>query len=273
MQIKKEKIRNIDENELDDVVWRYLTFPKFISLLTYGALWFPKLNILQDQFEGTMPIPTEDRMQESHQEWKTAFPPYLHEQIDGMAKANIKDGRELTVVNCWFLGAEESQVMWDKYVTANEGLAVKSTIRKLATHVFVEPEFSYIGKVKYVDFESHKMTLYEASQACERAFLKKERFAHEEEIRLSSMSIKTPGCVSTNGVPYTQQDIAGKNMNNFENTGLYIGVNLSKLIDTIVLAPNASEWFELLIKRIVQLSNLAITIKRSGLEKENADGF
>jgi len=58
MQIKKEKIKNIDENELDNVVWRYLTFPKFISLLAYGALWFSKLNILQDKYEGTMPAMT-----------------------------------------------------------------------------------------------------------------------------------------------------------------------------------------------------------------------
>ncbi len=131
-------------------------------------------------------------------------------------------------------------------------------------------ENSYVGKVKYVDFESHKMSLYDANQAPERAFLTKENFAHEQEIRISSMNIKTPGCVGINGIPYTQQDISGKNMNNFENAGLYIRVNLAKLIDSIVLAPNAPEWFELLIKRIMQLSNLAITIKQSGLEKINA---
>lgn len=270
MQIQKENFERIDDNELDNVVWRYLTFPKFISLLSYSALWFPKLNILQDQFEGTMPTLTENYMQESHQKWKKVFPPHLHEQIDGMAKVNIEDGRVLTVVNCWFLDAEESQTMWDEYVKGNEGLAVKSTIKKLATHVYVEPQFSYIGKVKYVDFETHKMSLYEANQAHERAFLKKEKFAHEQEIRISSMNIKTLGCVGINGIPYTQQDISGKNMNNFENAGLYIRVNLAKLIDSIVLAPNAPEWFELLIKRIMQLSNLSITIKRSGLEKINA---
>jgi len=69
------------------------------------------------------------------------------------------------------------------------------------------------------------------------------------------------------GKPLAKEGYTGKNMNNFENSGLYIGVELKKLIDSIVLAPNATKWFELLVKRIMQLSNLAIRIERSGLEK------
>ncbi|MGA2915294.1 MAG: DUF2971 domain-containing protein [Sedimentisphaerales bacterium] len=271
MQIKKENIKNIDENELDNVVWRYLTFPKFISLLVYGALWFPKLNILQDQFEGYIPSKVQNKMHNEHQKLKKLFHPDLHQQIDEMLIKNVKDGRELTVVNCWFLGEHESKQMWDEYVGSTEGVAIKSTIRKLSTYIYVYPEFSHIGKVKYVDLSSYELSSYEANQAHERAFLKdKNKYSHENEVRITSMSIKTPTCVNINGKPLTTEEYSGKNMNNFENAGLYIRVNLPELIDTIVLSPNVPEWFELLIKRIMQLSNLAITIKRSGLEKTNA---
>ncbi|MFQ5687081.1 MAG: DUF2971 domain-containing protein [Candidatus Scalindua sp.] len=269
MQIKKENIKDISENELDYTIWRYLTFSKFISLLTYGSLWFPKLNILQDQFEGNLPTPARESLEASHQKWKTKFPPNLHNQFDEMAKRNVEDGRELTVVNCWFLDESESPEMWDDYVQNNEGVAIRSTVRKLATHVFTEPQFSSIGKVRYVDFASHDMTIYHASQASERAFLKRDCLKHEQEVRIVTLNFKTPACVDMNGIPYTQEQIAGKNMNNFENAGLYIRVNLEKLIDSIVIAPQAPGWFELLIKRIMGLSQLNIEIKRSELEPQN----
>ncbi len=36
-------------------IWRYFTFPKFISLLVTKALWFSKLSILTDALEGMTP--------------------------------------------------------------------------------------------------------------------------------------------------------------------------------------------------------------------------
>lgn len=267
MQIKKTNFKNISENELDEIVWRYITFPKFISLLTYGSLWFSKLYILQDQYEGMLPTATKSLMHKNYQKWKETFTsPDSHKQIDEMPDRNVSDGRELTVVNCWFLGNSESQKMWNDYVKNSEGVAIKSTIRKLAIYVYVEPEYSHIGKVKYVNFDSYKMSLYDAHQAPERAFLKSKDFEHEQEIRIATMSIKTAACVNMNGIPYSSEEIAGKNMNNFENPGLYIRVNIEKLFDTIVLAPQAPEWFELLVKRIIELSKLNINIMRSELE-------
>lgn len=266
MQIKKENIKNIPENELDGTVWRYLTFSKFISLLAYGSLWFPKLNILQDQYEGTLPNPAKQTLQQSHENWKKFLPSELHGQIGEMAERNIKDGRELTVVSCWFLGDSESLKMWKDFVTNNEGVAIKSTIRKLATHVYVEPEFSHIGKVKYVDFTSHDMSTYHGSQAHERAFLKSNHLQHEQEVRLVTLSIKTPACVGMDGKPYAPAQVTGKNMNNFENPGLYVRVNIEKLVDSITLVPQANKWFEMLIKRIIEMSKLNIQVKRSGLE-------
>ncbi len=158
MNINKINIRNMAESELDEPVWRYLTFSKFASLLTYGALWFPKLNILQDQFEGMLTKPAEKAMHEDLKDWKNTFTsPEHHKMIDDMPRNNIEDGREQTVVNCWFFGKTESQKMWDDYVGSTEGLAIKSTTRKLASNIYVNPEVSMIGKVRYVDFDSYEL--------------------------------------------------------------------------------------------------------------------
>lgn len=262
---------NLDKSELDLCAWRYLTFSKFISLITYRALWFPKLNILRDQYEGSLPARTEAQMHQNNQKWKSKFTSSEHQkQIDAWPSDNVNDGRELTIVNCWFIDTIESKRMWDEYVGSSEGVAIRSTIRKLATYVYAYPEWSHIGKVKYVDLQSYGMTTYKGSQAHERAFLKdKEKYSHEQEVRLTSMSIKSPGCAGMDGKPLTKEDYTGKNMNNFENPGLYIGVELKKLMDSIVLAPNAPKWFELLVKRIVALSGLDCGVERSQTENNS----
>jgi len=46
----KAQFYNLTEDELDSVAWRYLTFPKFIHLISYGALWFCRLEYLIDKF-------------------------------------------------------------------------------------------------------------------------------------------------------------------------------------------------------------------------------
>ena len=96
-----QNIKNIPPEYLDRRVWRYVTFSKFMSVLTYNAIWFAKLNILQDKFEGTMPPATNRVVQASHQQWKEVFrSPEFQRQIDNWSDDNIQNGRELLVVNC-----------------------------------------------------------------------------------------------------------------------------------------------------------------------------
>lgn len=265
------KLRNIGVADLEKTVWRYMSFPKFISLMTYQALWFSKLNMLQDNYEGTIPSKVKQRMHEQNQKYKVQFnTPEFRRQINRWPEVNESDGRELLVVNCWFLGERESEEMWNKYGGSNEAVAIKSTIGRLTKHVLVprDEHVSHIGLVSYVNHDSHEMSEYEAHQAHERAFLKdKEQFSHEQEVRLATLNFKTTSCASTEGRPYTLQEVSGKHMNNFENLGLYVGVHLDKLITEVVICPDAEDWFVKLITRIVELSKLPAAVSRSRLNK------
>jgi hypothetical protein len=69
------------------------------------------------------------------------------------------------------------------------------------------------------------------------------------------------------GSPLRPDEYEGASMNNFQNRGLFIQADLAKLIKATVLAPGASAWFELLIKRIVMLSGLGSPVVRSKLEE------
>jgi hypothetical protein len=80
------------------------------------------------------------------------------------------------------------------------------------------------------------------------------------------MSIRGPMCVNMDGTVPTPAEYEGAKMNNFENPGLYVQVDLRNLINATVLAPGAALWFELLVRRVVHLSGLGSPILRSSLE-------
>jgi hypothetical protein len=111
------------------------------------------------------------------------------------------------------------------------------------------------------------MSHYEANQAQERAFLKRLKFEHENEVRVVAMNFKGPMCVNMEGEILKPEEYQGAGMNNFENPGLYIRSDLSGLITATVLAPGAPKWFELLVRRIVRLSKFGAPVERSRLEK------
>ncbi len=265
--VRRMKLRNLGGTDLEKTVWRYMSFAKFISLMTYQALWFSKLNILEDTYEGMIPANVKRQMHDDNQRFKAGFDiPEFHRQIDRWLDKNEEDSRELLVVSCWFLGESDSERMWREYGRSNEAIAIKSTVGRLARYVLVprDEHVSHLGLVSYVDHDSHEMSAYEAHQGHERAFLKnKERFAHEQEIRIVTLNIKTTSCATMEGKPYTEEEVAGKNMNNFENPGLYVGVHLKGLLTEVVVSPTAQDWFEKLVRRNVELSQLPAHVSRS----------
>ena len=52
-------------------------------------------------------------------------------------------------------------------------------------------------------------------------------------------------------------------MNNFDNPGLYVGVHLKGLLTEVVISSNAQDWFEKLVKRIVELNQFPAQVTRS----------
>jgi hypothetical protein len=117
-------------------IWRYLTIPKFVSLVTTQALWFSKLQILDDHLEGTVPEPVRTKMKNHFGEMEGWFPDEQRKhQVRRFVEVNEYDGRELIVANCWFIGEHESKGMWDNYARGSDGVAVRSDARTLANVV------------------------------------------------------------------------------------------------------------------------------------------
>ncbi|MET4478003.1 DUF2971 domain-containing protein [Bradyrhizobium sp. F1.13.3] len=263
------QLRHSTEAELNLHVWRYLTFPKYVSMMIYSALWFAKLKTLlsMDADEGAMPVIAAREMTERYLQWEIIKNnPGFTEQIKNSSNRNVEDGRELTLANCWFCSEEESSAMWRDYAGSHEGVAVVSTIKLLRQHVYCDPQFSSIGRVQYVDLSSHVMSHYEANQAGERAFLKGNGFAAEREVRMTTMSIRGPMCVNLDGTDMRPDQYSGLGMNNFDCPGLYIKADLRSLIRRTVLAPDAPVFLEHLVRKMSHLAGVDSPVERSSLE-------
>lgn len=216
----------MDENTSREIVWRYFTFPKFVSLLELGALWMCLLRNLLDQFEGTLPDRTRKTMIANNLKWKEVFPqPELQQQLSSMTERNVEDGRDLLVVNCWFLGETESKRMWDEYAGSTEGVAIRSTLARLEGAILAKQEFTTIGRVKYVDLPEHDMGTYQGHQAHERALLKQKEYSFESEVRIVTMNLVCPGCLNADGSSPTQTQLSGPGMYDPNRPGLYLQVN------------------------------------------------
>jgi len=250
-----------------DTVWRYLTFAKFISLLELRALWMSRLGGLIDQFEGTLPDKTREDIIASDLKWKTTFEgrPELQDQLAGMTDRNVADGRDVLVVNCWFLGESESPQMWKEYVGSTEGVAIRSTLKRLDQSILAKQEFTTIGKVNYVDFSEYDMGIYNGSRAGERALLKGKRYSFENEVRIVTHNLVCPGCLNPDGSPPTKTQLDGTGMYDPNRPGLYLQVNLTVLIETVITAPGAAPWFNDLVGKFCKRYQLDATVEKSKL--------
>lgn len=256
----------MEQGASDETVWRYLTFPKFVSVLELRALWMCRLRDLQDRFEGTLPNRTRTAMTAEHMRWRAAFPePELQQQLAAMAERNVADGRDLLVVNCWFLGAHESKRMWEEYASLDEGVAIRSVLARLNGAILAKQEFTRIGKVQYIDFPNYDMSIYQGHQADERALLKRSEYSHENEIRIITMNLVCPGCLNANGSPPTPTQLGGPGMYDPSRPGLYLQVDLNVLIEAVVTAPGAAPWLHDLVSRLCRRYSVQCPVERSGL--------
>jgi hypothetical protein len=261
-----EKLR-LGDLERHLTIWRYLTFPKFISLLATSALWFSKLGVLEDALEGTIPGPTRAQMKSQDRAMEDWFPDeWRKQQVRGFVERNEEDGRELVVANCWFVGERESRPMWDAYVKNDEGVAIRSTAECLANSLFVSHECWWMGKVKYVDLASYdRMDVYEGHQAYLRAFLKDEKYASENELRVATMNWVTPGCLNPDGSPQTERQKSGL-VYSRDRGGILVGANLGRLMKEIRTAPGTSEWHHNLIALLISGARIPCPVVRSEYE-------
>lgn len=226
----------------DDIkIWRYLDFTKLVSILDKRALFFIRSDLLTDIFEGSYPKvnienPTFKLLDEQ-----------TGENISEKLSEIRRNFRKLTFLNCWHINNYESAAMWKLYLKSDEGVAIQSTFKQLA-QCFETEKHVYISEVKYIDYETDRIP---ENNLLYPFIYKRKSFEHEKELRAIVMES------SQNGLNDETENIQDK--------GIYIPINLNKLIENVYLAPTAPEWFKQLLSSILDKYELNVKPKQSNL--------
>ena len=224
----------------DAVLWRYMDFTKFVSLLEKSALFFVRADKLGDPFEG------------SFSKLNEKLRPLLYSDIPEDSVLGLvnfmRTSRQFMLINCWHEKSYESEAMWRLYSRETDGIAIKTDFKSLKKS-FTSSANIYIGKVSYVDYESYFIP---ESNTFYPFLHKRQSFDHEREVR---------AIVSTHHSKSDTTDIS----RNIYNIGNYYEVDLSLLVQDVVVAPYAAGWFLELIQSVAARYNLEAPVVKSTL--------
>lgn len=237
----------------DTVLWRFMDFPKFVSLLKTKSLFFTRADKFEDPFEGAKGI------MKNKAKWNDYYRDFFFqacsispagvqsnrseaeilanvEQLEEQFEKSVEMDLRTTFINCWHENAYESEAMWKLYTsTLSQGIAIKSSHRRL--NLALGRRIA-IGRVNYIDYS----TSYAGINEC--FWFKRKSFEHEREVRalVSDHSREHP-------------------------VGKLVPVDLDMLIEKIYVSPTAQNWFEEIVQDILLKYGLNKEIAGSSLNE------
>src|SRR5579864_3674448 len=102
-------------------LWRYMDLAKLLSLLTREALFFSRVDLLGDPFEGSLTRYLQLKRERHHALLRKRGKPI---RLRAGASALVETRIANTIISCWHMNDTESAAMWRLYVTGNEGVAI-----------------------------------------------------------------------------------------------------------------------------------------------------
>ena len=235
---------------LDAVLWRYMDFTKYVSLLEKQALFFARADRLGDPFEGSYSKVNEAllplQMQRAFGKEKKISEGQLKQWVNEWANVN-KRTRQSTLINCWHENPYESAAMWKLYSREEDGIAIKTDFDSFKAS-FTCSQFIYIGSVSYIDYESFFIP---EGNAFFPFLHKRKSFEHEHEVR--AINSRHPN----------QDDEVSMQLYHDLISGAYYEVDISLLIQQVVIAPFAPDWFMELVKSVTARYNFNFPVVKS----------
>lgn len=222
----------LEQGTKEKILRRYIDLPKLIDLLLTSELYFGLAANFEDRLEGTLPDTVRQCMRAN------AIDPVGEE-------LRIKQN---TYLNCWSLGAKDNIALWKIYGGGlKECVAITTTPKKLAQAALNWGSFGYteIRKVRYID-HAGKVPRGVYSLSSNIFSVKHISYLFEKEVR----------------VVLTRRKEVRETINS-----LRLPVNLNSFIRSIVLAPEAEEWFCELVKDVVEKYKVTAPVRKSKLTR------
>jgi hypothetical protein len=241
-------------------IWRYLDFTKFVAMLDSKSLFFARVSTLDDPFEGSFP-PAQSAIERLRGAFPSgSLPPATAIELAPGLEDIWKAMRDWAMVNCWHASTHESAAMWRLYAPTTTAVAIRSTVRRLRGSIGSGPPLPqgfggsnvvHIGMIEYIDFKSQRIP--DGSFAAQ-FFRKRRSFEHERELR--ALILQFP-VVAPGRVDYARRPT---------DRGLSVPVDLSQLIEQVLVAPQAPAWYAKLVARVADKYGLKVVPTQSELD-------
>jgi hypothetical protein len=227
-------------------IWRYLDLAKFLSLLEKSALYFCRVDLLGDPFEGSRPR-GEDALWEGilkQDDTKKEVLKYNKQMINESRRMI----RRTMYANCWHLNDHESAAMWHVYSRDAASIALQSTFGRLRDCLH---DSIHIGIVKYIDYETESVPF---DNMFNYFLHKRKSFEHERELRALIWTME-------------RSTVEGKAewKVSSEQPGIEVPVDLTQLVEQVVIAPEAPGWFFDLVVEVVKRYGFELEVRQSSL--------
>lgn len=242
----KNKYSSIED---DTILWRYMSFSKFQSLITRSALYFCRIDCFEDTLEATQPKGNEFFAVSTEEPWYS----FYLDIVDGQ----LKIYKKMIYASCWHINSAENPEMWENYVMlhGNEGIAIKTTFEKLSGSFVTDRGLTNLT-MKYVDYNSYYIDFCFPNYP-DYLLLKDKKFEYENELRIITLDKSYPEYdPEKNSIEEELRTVP-------EQKGEFINVDLNKLILSIYLSPNSTTRFKSVVEELLSEYNINSPVIKS----------
>ena len=246
MTINPKQTELAAENE-NFPVGRFMDFSKYISLLQYKSIFFSNTEDFEDLHEGSLPV----------------YNSVINNKYPVQAELR-KKLKNCVYVNSWYKGSDETMDRWNNLTS--HAVCIRSTYNKLKQAFKKSPPCQpyeiRLGPVQYIDYKKHMLPTLEVENILSTFFYKRKEFHPEKEIRAMFLHIPASNINQNSSYRYIKQCIEQS------SKGFFIRVDLTKLIDNVIVSPKAEKWFYELVKDVTIKYCYQFSVSQSCLNDE-----
>lgn len=238
-------------DDLDAPIWRYISFTKLVSLLSNGALYFCRADRLGDAFEGSYPASNLQGRPESYRALGLPEPAIV--DIVRQHEAFARNLPKFVFINCWTLSDYESVALWNLYSSMTQGVALRSTFRRLTDSLRTYPVRPIsVGRVRYINYDGGDV--FSERNVLNPFVHKRRSYDFERELRAFIMDLsmaRGPNWSEGEGPP-----------------GIQVNMGVTDLLERIHVAPLAPVWFAELVRTTVDRLAPGVEVRKSVMTRD-----
>jgi hypothetical protein len=226
-------------------VWRYIDFPKLMSMMMTRELVLNRVDRLPDKFEGRSGRHFHAVMTAAMMELPPGVDIKLEDKVrmaeDSARQSLLTEDRTRAVsyVSCWCMGGpHESEAMWRIYGGGATSVALVLPYAGLRDSL-KDPRL-YIGRVSYFDYDTQVLAF---GNVYRPLMFKRHEFGHEKEVRIAKMMHEywEPGVpLGSDGRPRAERPTVER-----------VPWELQEHVEQIVISPYTEHWQHDTIRSVV----------------------